>query len=153
IYSTDTDVGGDDHINAGAGSDTVIGGVGDDIISAGRAEERGVGKEDNGRAECDDSGDLRKVFRLDAAHRGNDVIDTGGGNNLIIGGSGADQITALDGADVILGDNGQAEFNAAAILTLIYSTDTDVGGDDHINAGAGSDTVIGGVGNDIISAG
>ena len=52
--------------------------------------------------------------------------------------------------DIVIGDNGFAEFTDTGRLSLIATTDTDIGGDDDITVGDGDDVVLAGVGSDAI---
>ena len=93
-----------------------------------------------------------------------DRINLGRGSNVVIGGAGADTIIfGAAGANVIIGDDGQADFTAAGVLTSAKSTDALYGGVDIIAGplssgvyafgGSGGATVIGGLGGDLIKLG
>ena len=83
---------------------------------------------------------------------GNDVINAGNGDNVVLGGVGADTITAGTGNDVIIGDNGNMTFTLAGILTYATTADVTLGGADVITAGAGNNAVLGGSGGDTITS-
>ena len=154
ITTSDVAFGGDDVIKAGDGFNTILGGSGADQITGGANTDVIIG--DNGNATFDpSSGDsiLRDIISTDVTVGGNDIINAGDGSNVVIGGFGADQITGGANEDVILGDNGHGVFNALGILTYITTISPDVGGDDVINSGDGTNVVIGGIGADQINGG
>ncbi len=124
---SDTLVGGDgdDILDGGRGSDVIIGGYGDDMLSGGRGDDVIYG---GGGADIISGG------------RGSDAIQGGNGNDLIDGGRGADIISGDAGSDYIDGGRG------ADILDGGF-------GADQINGGAGSDTIIGGADDDILVGG
>jgi hypothetical protein len=85
---------------------------------------------------------------------GDDILNAGNGNNLIIGGVGADIITGGAGNNTIIGDNAQIQFTGP-VMTNITSTDTTAatGGNDVIVTGNGNNQIIAGVGNDTVTTG
>ena len=98
---------GDDYVNGGDGDDTLSGGNGNDILIGGRGNDV-----------------------LDGAN-GDDALEGGGGNNQLSGGNGSDTLRAGDGNNQIDGGNGN----------------------DVIVAGNGNNVLSGGEGNDVITAG
>ena len=68
---------------------------------------------------------------------GNDLLQGGGGNNLLIGGSGNDALYGDGGNDVLLGGDGNDDLIGGA-------------GDDVLVGGDGNDILLGGTGNDLI---
>ena len=85
-----------------------------------------------------------------------DVITGGDGRDIVFGGNGADIIDALgsdQAGDIILGDHGQATFDAEGNLAEVRSIDPARGGDDQITGGVGPNIVLGGAGSDRILAG
>jgi len=153
--------GGDDDIFVGDGADVVFGGVGADYINVDRASgEASTGDQgndvlvgDNGSATFT-NGVIGQIQTSSPAIGGDDLIDAGDGNNLVIGGAGFDRITSGTGSDFIVGDNGQASFSNSGVILSIETTDETVSGayNDTINAGLGADLVLGGNGSDWISA-
>ncbi len=108
------------------------------------------------------------VFSLASVLSGNDTINTGVGNDIIVGGGKADPIHAGAGDNIVLGDDGTLSFVGGAfssvslqlgltdgndlITTLagrdsIYTGD----GDNRVNAGGGNDDVFAGVGIDTLN--
>jgi Ca2+-binding RTX toxin-like protein len=85
---------------------------------------------------------------------GNDNINAGNGDNIIIAGLGADEITSGNGMDVIVGDRGWVELYRE-LPVLIKSSDTvDIGNNaDEIFAGDGDNIIIGGLDADLINSG
>ena len=149
ITTTDPSIGGDDVIDAGAGNNTVLGGVGADKITTTTGNDNIVG--DNGNATFTDVGVLTFLTTSDPTLGGDDTIDAGAGNNNVLGGVGADKITTTTGNDNIVGDNGNATFTDVGVLTFLTTSDPTLGGDDVIDAGAGNNNVLGGIGSDTIS--
>ncbi|MFF9468200.1 MULTISPECIES: hypothetical protein [unclassified Methylobacterium] len=146
--SLDTAVGGDDAIEAGAGDNLVLGGFGVDTITTLGGSDIVLG--DNGVAVF--AGGVRvRVATTAPTDGGKDTLNLGDGDNLALGGAEADTITSAKGADVILGDFGSVSYDAAGLLAQILSTDTGLGGDDIIEAGAGDNLVLGGFGADTIT--
>ena len=154
ITTSDVSYGGDDIINSGAGFNTVLGGSGKDAITGGVNTDVVIG--DNGNATFDPSSGesiVRDIISTDTTTGGDDIIKVGDGFNVVISGFGADQVTGGAGDDVILGDNGHAVFNATGILTYITTIDPTTGGNDIINVGDGSNTVLSGFGADQVTGG
>ncbi|WP_283206900.1 calcium-binding protein, partial [Methylorubrum podarium] len=150
---SDRNGGARDVIATGAGADVVLGGLGDDTIDAGRLDaDADVVLGDDGRVTFDAQGRVKRAESLDPGFGGDDVIEVGGGDNLVIGGTGTDVITALGGSDIVLGDQGYALFDAG-IRVEVASTDTGDGGNDRIEAGDGDNVVLGGSGSDTVTTG
>ena len=84
---------------------------------------------------------------------GDDEVDAGDGNNTIIAGVGIDDVDSLDGVDRVIGDNGNAIFNADGILIFITTSDFTIGSDDTIDVGRGDNVVLGGSAGDMITSG
>ena len=151
IVSTDDAIGGNDIISVGNGRNTVIGGFGADQVTGGLNEDVVVG--DNGRAEFNTAGILTYITTTSPAIGGVDVILVSDGENTVLGGFGGDQITGGVDRDVVVGDNGNATFTDAGVLTFITTSEPAIGGDDVILAGSGDNTVLGGIGADEITGG
>jgi Ca2+-binding RTX toxin-like protein len=90
-----------------------------------------------------------------------DTISGQAGGDVILGGLAGDflygaalaPIHALDGADIIVGDNGELDFDVdgdLGVLNLIRSARDNLGGNDQIHGHAGGDVAIGGTGADQI---
>ena len=175
--TTGTIYGGDDTILVnGNGNNVILGGLGADTITAlGTGANVILG--DSGQATFDPTttNHLLKVLSTyaaapvggtkDTGTTSNDVITLGSGDNVVIGGAGSDQITLGPiGSEVIVGDDGEADFTAAGVLTTIMSTDDVYGAADTITGakdssgnytfgGSGNSVVIGGLGGDTIKIG
>ncbi|MFP5273951.1 calcium-binding protein, partial [Coleofasciculus sp.] len=80
------------------------------------------------------------------ANEGENIIDAGGGDNLIYGGSAADWITTGSGDDTIYAGEGVNTINTGDGNDIIYSGS----GDDFINAGIGQNQIWLGGGQDTI---
>jgi len=80
---------------------------------------------------------------------GNDRIDAGAGDDTVYGGAGRDDIFGNSGDDRLSGGDGN---------DVVYGGDgndfmTGTAGDDYLEGGKGDDTIWGGAGNDILSGG
>ncbi len=170
VVTSDTSnaTGGNDTIKAGSGNDIAIGGVGQDSISLGNtAGNTSIVLGDNGDGPVQLGGDATEVRSAPTGFNqnlgGDDTINVGTGNFVVFGGYGADSITAVAGStltlpdsnNILVGDNGNANFNTAGLVTEVTTTDLDIstGGDDTIKAGNGNNIAIGGVGQDSITLG
>ena len=106
----------------------------------------------------------------DIAHGGNDVINTQGGDDIVVGGTGADTIRTFGDDrygiydnDVVFGDNAKMSFtdrdgNLDTASTISYAEsiapqNMSVSYDDKIMTGDGNDVVVGGSGSDKIDSG
>ena len=138
-------------VDAGAGSDTIFGGSGNDSIDG----EAGADSIDGG------DGDDHISYAV-----GGDTVDGGAGNDtiwggfsagaddaLLRGGGGDDEIITYgandtveggSGNDLIVGDSGDELISGDADDDEIYSNN----GADTISGGTGTDTISGGGGND-----
>jgi serralysin len=116
--------GGADTFVGGPGNDTLASFAGDDSMSGG-------------------SGD-------DFLNGGPAVNGLGAGNNSISGGAGADTIGSFDGTNYLRGDDGNDSIQGGSGFDDINGNK----GDDTIDGGAagGSDWLVGGQGNDLITA-
>jgi Ca2+-binding RTX toxin-like protein len=144
-------LGSRDIITIGGGNNVFLGGNGADEITSLNGSD--VLEGDNGFANFTDAGVLIYITTSSPAIGGNDVIYAGAGRNIVFGGIGSDTITTLGGEDTILGDNGFATFTTNGTMTLLDSTQPEIGGDDLISAGDGFNVVIAGNGTDVVRAG
>jgi Ca2+-binding RTX toxin-like protein len=108
VRTTNASVGDADEIRAGEGDNVVLGGVGGDTIVTGSGRDTVVRR--CGQVRFDAKGLVERAESLDTAIGGDDTIEAGAGDNLVLGGAGADTITTLGGSDIVLGDNGVAVF-------------------------------------------
>ncbi|HXT32826.1 MAG TPA: calcium-binding protein, partial [Vicinamibacterales bacterium] len=145
---------GNDTINAGAGDNTVIGGVGVDNITALVGNDTIMG--DNGQFNFAPlTAIIDSVATTELGLGDVDHIDAGQGQNILLGGFGKDTLTAGDGNNVVMGDNGLIDYNAAGKLIGISTTDVlaATGDIDTVTMGNGNNTILGGVGGDRITTG
>ncbi len=162
--------GGADTIRGGAGNDMVIGGRFGDTIDAGDGMDIVLG--DSGRLVATrESGispwaahgfSIGLITPDQLSDGGNDRIQGGAGNDLIIGSAGHDDIDGGDGADLIFGDQAfisvtSGVFDSRAFPLLHGSPirhtfiNDDAGrwsGNDSLRGGAGDDLLFGQEGND-----
>ncbi len=173
LKTIDPLVTGNDEIHGGAGDDIIFGGpnsgTGQDKITGDEGKDLIFG--DMGQVDFDwtlQNGSLIKTAKTtDFGTGGSDLISGGADSDIIFGGSGGDTIygdhdlsNAIvnhPGNDIIIGDQGEVDFNTSVKLNQIkeiYTTDllnTD-GGNDNINGNEGNDIILGGVGGDTIQA-
>lgn len=134
---------GDDLLTAGdvgaslhglAGSDVLIGGPGDDTLDGGPGNDWLIG----GRGD-----DLllggRGDDTLDGGP-GNDTLDGGPGNDVLLGGRGNDLLIGGGGDDLLVGGPGNDTLRGGP-------------GDDTLDGGPGNDLLVGGIGNDVLLGG
>ncbi|MBV7407345.1 calcium-binding protein, partial [Maritimibacter sp. DP1N21-5] len=161
IESVDTQY--DTSLNAG--TDTLGGDAGNDILIAGgsSAGAETVIDLQGSNTVLGDFGILRGARLSDAvtfaqskssSAGGDDIVTTGEGNDLVIGGEGNDTLTTGLGSDIVLGDLGTIDVINSTITGIVTAHD----GDDIITVGNGTgtditDIVIGGAGDDRITAG
>jgi Ca2+-binding RTX toxin-like protein len=161
---------GDDTILGEGGNDFISGGSGSDILIAGDGNDTVHGDADNDTLDGGAGND--HLF----GGTGNDVVTAGGGNDLLQGGDGNDVLSDGMGSDTVQGDAGDDHVVAAADAgddvydggagrdTLDYSTATSSvavdlgagtaeGSETGHDAIAGFETIIGGSGDDRLSAG
>ncbi len=177
--------GGDERITTGAHNDIVIGSLGNDDIVAGNGDniviadeggityQTGTGLRDLITSRYLNEAGFAPMDAIDASV-GNDLVETGTGNDVVIGGLGFETITVADGNNIVIGDEGFIQYQAQAVTVPINTSVLDEvsslyldlagtfvqGGNDTIkvgaspgSTGAGSDVVIGGLGNDGITIG
>ena len=114
--------GGDDMISVGAGQAIVVGGAGNDTITGGSGTNIILG--DNGRIYAAQQQSIATQFgtlpitlgmveTTDPTVGGNDTINTGSGNSIVMGGTGDDTISTVVGSagttsntNFVFGDDG-----------------------------------------------
>ncbi|MEZ0273759.1 MAG: calcium-binding protein, partial [Roseimicrobium sp.] len=149
-------VGGNDAINLGHGDNTALGGVGSDYIVSGVGNSVILG--DSGRVSWTTFAGypiLNFVNTTAPGVGGNDTIIGGSGAYMIMGGAGSDHLTAAGNphSSVILGDNGEADYDGSGRLALVRTTSPGTGSGDTIIGGSGGDLLFGGAGGDSIRGG
>ncbi|MHC5112264.1 MAG: beta strand repeat-containing protein, partial [Planctomycetota bacterium] len=145
--------GGRDTISGNGGNDMLVGGFGNDVLNGNGGADTILG--DSGvivRTEVVDAAN-NDVWSTFAGDGGNDTINAGSGDDLVIGGAANDTIYGNDGVDVLLGDSGSIQRGVSDVIQRITSTDPAIGGDDFIYGQLGADMIIGGVANDTLSGG
>ncbi|MCP4992917.1 MAG: calcium-binding protein, partial [Gammaproteobacteria bacterium] len=113
-YSTRT--GGNDAIDGGSGDNILLGGDGSDRLTSGSGNDVILG--DNGRVNLN-GGRLAQIVAYSTGTNGNDNIQGGSGDNILMGGDGSDRITSGNGRDVLLGDNGIASFSGGRLSSVV----------------------------------
>ena len=148
---------GNDKISTGSGSDIVLGDRGRVSFDGPTTTATRLG---NGGADDRTDGLPRPVISVttvDPRIGGDDTIVTGAGNDVALGGAGKDRIDTGLGNDLVVADHGFVDWtsldNDASDIDKIWSTDTDLGGNDTVTTGDGDDVVLGGPGADTIHAG
>ncbi len=149
VTAAETDIGDGDIITTGSADDIILGGMGDDQIITGLGNDIALG--DNGTVQYT-KGILDFIKTTDDAFGGNDTILGSGGDKIYFGGFGHDKIKSRYGDDLVFGDGGIIDYENG-ILVEANGFGVRFGGDDVIDTGIGLNTVIGGLGDDIITTG
>ena len=150
LQSTDVvpDTGGDDTIDVADGTNIVVGGVGNDKITGGSGSDLVFG--DNATVVYDSSGALEYAATGDAALGGDDLIETGDGDDVAFGGAGSDTVTSADGTDFLFGDGGELTVSLGGRQLRLGSVQAAIGAADILDGGAGNDILIAGQGADLL---
>ena len=140
--------GAGDTIDAGDGNNIILGGFWSDSITAGNGANRIAG--DNGDFMIA-NGIATYITTTDTTARRPAAATSSpqaAGNNIVLGGVGADRITLGGGSNVVIGDNGNATFTTAGVLTYATTSGTSLGGNDIeiSTTGSGNNVVLGGLG-------
>ena len=113
------------------------------------------------------TGDGDDTIWVDSDVQVNIVVESGAGDDFIMGGAGNDRIDAGEGDDTvyggagrddIFGNSGDDRLSGGDGNDVVYGGDgndfmTGTAGDDYLEGGKGDDTIWGGAGNDILSGG
>ena len=183
VAGTDTLIGGggDDTISGEQGDDALFGGTGEDYLAGGHGADTLVGGSDSDfvlgdsrfeSSRSDSTIDLRIDYldQVDGAHRYDDTIDGGDGNDYLLGEAGNDVVLGGAGDDWISGDRrdflglADSSWGYADMPTHLEGNDTLLGGsgddhlfgeggDDYLDGGDDSDELAGGAGDDMLSGG
>ncbi|UUZ51905.1 calcium-binding protein [Massilia sp. B-10] len=164
IVTVQPNNGGADTINGGLDNDVILGGALADLITGGEGNDIVFG--DHGAIDyvIDDSdfGDIDRMFTIDNAIGAYDTINTGNGDDIVIGGVGGDGINAGGGRNLVFGDNAlirsatanTGRFGGLPVsLGQVSTIDPDLGGIDNIVTGSGDDIILGGNLGDVLNAG
>jgi len=134
--------GGNDTITAGDGPNVIVGGSGTDTISGGNAAATDILVGDNAIAAFRTDGSLETIRTMDPGFGRGDTITGNNGPDIVLGGTGEDTIIAEGtdaAADIVLGDNGEAAFDANGHLTSIATLMTDA---DAVDATTAATTLV-----------
>jgi len=130
-----------------AGDDTINGEIGADVIFGDHGLINGADFNTGDRIVT-----VREVKA--GSDTGNDTINGGDDDDIIMGGIGGDTIGGDAGTDIILGDNGVVVRDDGSADANDIFTRTPAGGDvDTINGGTEDDIILGGTAGDILSGG
>ena len=152
LYGHPLEVGGGDTILVGGGDNFVMGGPGNDNIEAGDGSNTLIG--DTGEVGLQNSRILTiRSIPSPTNPEANDIITAGDGANWILGGLGSDTITVGSDDNFLMGDLGSLffEFDFASGLNRLTRMETrypSLGAGDSISAGSGFNYVVTGVGLD-----
>ncbi|MEJ2715014.1 MAG: calcium-binding protein [Acidihalobacter sp.] len=135
---------GDDEIHGGTGADELHGGAGADVLYGDGDDDTLYGGDDNDRLEGGLGADT-----LDGG-AGDDVLLGGDGNDILQGSSGTDRLEGGEGDDTLQG-NGELYGDAGADTLEGTGLLSGGAGDDALT-GLGSDELLGGDGNDVLTA-
>ncbi len=147
----DDSYGQADTITLTSGTNTAIGGAGDDTITTGGG--RNVVFGDDAQAVFRADGKLHTATTIHSGFGGADTIDLSSGENIVIAGVGADSIRTGDGLSTILSDEGRVEFDESGELLIAETINPTVGSTDVFDLGSGVYRVIAGAGDERIVLG
>jgi Ca2+-binding RTX toxin-like protein len=159
----DTLVGGagNDALDGGAGDDVLDGGAGDDVVNGNDGNDL-LQSSQGADALHGDAGDDRLVtsgadpLLLDGGE-GSDMLRGGDGNDQLLGGAGDDVLDGGAGADVLSGGLGTDTVDygqrvAAVLVTVGLGSDDGAAGE-HDTVEGDLEQVLGGAGDDVLTAG
>lgn len=140
-YGNDTLVGGEgaDYLFGMAGADILLGGGGADFLVGDFQEVIALPVlrlADDGTVFMDTSLHFEEAVR----HHGNDFLDGGADDDVLIGLAGDDELLGGDGKDVLIADGNAAEVQGQY-------------GDDRLDGGNGNDLLFGSGGDDLLDGG
>lgn len=150
---------GADTLDGGAMDDILLGGGAGDSLTAASGDNILLG--DFGSIDGTNiRDDVTLIASFNNAMGGDDTLVTGRGNDRLIGGEGNDELNAGLGVDFLFGDNASLDYTTGLFTGLALDTD----GDDTLILGENlggalpapddlEDFVIGGLGNDTVTAG
>ena len=150
--SVNPNAGAPDTFTLGSGTYRVIAGAGNEIISLGAGSNYVIGD----AGSIDVTAGHTTIASITSAAPGDDTITVSDGTNVVIGGGGTDTITVTAGASAIssiIGDDGELTLGSNGKPISLASTNFGVGARDIIELADGTSAVIGGTGNDEITAG
>ena len=150
------EAGGNDSITLGSGDKVVIAGLGEDTVTTTLSS---VGTRyvvgDEGEIGYD-ANNILEVAKSTSTAGGADTLTLGGASatdvNVVIGGVGGDDIDTGDSTDYVMGDNGEIQWTGGIIDSMV-SLNSAFGGNDDIDLGNGSKTVIAGMADDTVDTG
>ena len=149
-----------DSINAGDGNDLVIAGQGDDYVETGNGDDVVAG--DSAEIVYEGTASIISLTITDDERGGADTLTAEGteGDNVLLGQFGADSLIGGTEDDVMLGDLATLTFlppanafpgqSSGDRVNNITAVRPDIGFDDTITGGDGTDFVMGGMGADLI---
>ena len=135
-----------------AGSVTLAGGSGNDMLTGGSRNNVLIGNAGNDTLTGGNTSDtLSGGAGNDSlvGNGGNDLLNGQAGNDTLRGNGGDDHLIGEEGSDKLFGGNGNDLMEGGAGSDVL----TGEAGDDSINGGAGSDAISGGDGNDFLNGG
>jgi Ca2+-binding RTX toxin-like protein len=141
--------GGVNTITVGSGRNALFGGMGNDVIRAVGAGGFNLIAADAVQATFNGMGHIALFQSFSPATGGDDRLYNNG-EGVMIGGVGSDYIESGVGNNIMIGDNGMVSFIDDR-ARLIAVTDIGYGGDDTLWAGSGANIMIGGKGGDLFN--
>ena len=159
VQTMNTLVGGNDSVIIAAGRAIVFGGGSSDSIST-TPDSTGqvIAIGDGGEAVLDSQERPSNIRSIEFYSGGNDTVSLGNQDDIIAGGFGEDLLNSGEGNNIVLGDTVELRWelygtNRVLTYVSVVSEDPASAGDDIIVARSGSDVLIGGNGSDTIDAG
>jgi Ca2+-binding RTX toxin-like protein len=146
-------VGGSDTVDSGTGDDIVLAGAGADSVTTDLGNDIILG--DDGEITVPSVTGTGTITSAVLTTGFDDTINAGGDNDIVVGSLGDDQIDVGEGEDVAAGDDASIIYVNATDMQSLVLTNLELGGDDTITAGntAGDNVLIGQFGSDTITGG
>ena len=137
---------GDNLLMGGLGDDLVHGGTGDDILTGGVFDIIDRSGQQIAAEQLIGGFGTALTVQLAEVDDGADTLLTGRGNNLALGGAGSDQVTGGASASLLIGDFAQVDVTSSGAIERMRAAavDSDL---------QGADTLVGGMGRDILVGG
>jgi Ca2+-binding RTX toxin-like protein len=150
ITSTNTGIGGNDTVTLGDGFKVMSGGFGADSLNAGNGSNIVLG--DNASILWN-AGIIGNIATSESDIGGNDSIHLADGDKVSLAGLGDDEINTGAGNSILLGDNGIVSYTTGGLRQQVESELSTLGGVDTITILGGNNLVFGSVGDDLITTG
>jgi Ca2+-binding RTX toxin-like protein len=153
VKTTSDEVGGVDEITVNGGGNVAMGGAAGDTLTLTK-DANGVGGDNtvlgDGGIAVWENGLVKSVTTTSDAIGGVDKIAVEGDDNRVMAGADDDKVTITGGKNVVMGDGGEALWNAG-VLQSVQTTSDAIGGKDVITVIGGRNVAMGGAAGDTLT--